>query len=213
MPQHIVSIVILIISVFLLSNVASSRRIPLKKEFMYFPVQIGEYVGNGSTMDSEMEKATGVDDYLLADYLKPSYPPINVYIPYYEKQGMDIAGLDHTPSACLRGGGWEVLDEKIIKIQVPTLPKPLKLKRLIVKKYDEEYMVFYWFYQRGRIMASARKAKIYQVYDAITKKRSDGAMIRLMTKLCRYEQPPAAEKRLIQFTQALVPILVEYLPD
>jgi EpsI family protein len=65
---------------------------------------------------------------------------------------------------------------------------------------------------RGRILTNAWELKLYNFWDALTRQRTDGALVRLITPLYPGEDVVDADKRLVSFTQAIVPVLNEYLP-
>ena len=54
--------------------------------------------------------------------------------------------------------------------------------------------------------------KWYTFWDALTRQRTDGALVRLITPVYPGEDVAQAEQRLTAFTQAIVPVLNEYLP-
>ncbi len=49
-------------------------------------------------------------------------------------------------------------------------------------------------------------------WDALTRQRTDGALVRLVTPVYPNESVEDADKRLTTFTQAIVPVLNEFLP-
>jgi hypothetical protein len=55
--------------------------------------------------------------------------------------------------------------------------------------------------------------KIYTSWDALTRQRTDGALVRLITLGLPGEQSEDAEKRLQDFTKEIVPILNEFIPS
>jgi EpsI family protein len=55
--------------------------------------------------------------------------------------------------------------------------------------------------------------KMYTFWDSLTRQRTDGALVRLITPVLLAEQPEAAEKRLQDFTKQIVPILNEFIPN
>jgi EpsI family protein len=54
--------------------------------------------------------------------------------------------------------------------------------------------------------------KFYNFWDAITKQRTDGALIRLITPVYETESLADAEARLQHFVRDIVPVLEEYIP-
>ena len=67
--------------------------------------------------------------------------------------------------------------------------------------------------ERGRRIASEYWSKWYLLSDAITKNRSDGALVRLITAVSPGELERDADNRLLLFMQDLLPRLGGYLPS
>jgi EpsI family protein len=66
---------------------------------------------------------------------------------------------------------------------------------------------------RSRILTNTWGLKIYTFWDALTKQRTDGPLVRLITPVLPGEQSEDAEKRLQDFTQHIVPVLNEFIPN
>ena len=54
--------------------------------------------------------------------------------------------------------------------------------------------------------------KFYAFWDSLTRQRTDGALVRLITPVMQGEQVEDAEKRLQEFTKEIVHILDEFIP-
>ena len=59
---------------------------------------------------------------------------------------------------------------------------------------------------------NAWEMKIFNFWDALTRQRTDGALVRLITPISANESAEDADRRLADFTQAIVPVLDEFLP-
>lgn len=70
-----------------------------------------------------------------------------------------------------------------------------------------------WFPQRGRILTNAYQLKVFAFWDALTKQRTDGALVRVITPVYEFEELADAEQRLQAFTREIVPLLAEFIPD
>lgn len=55
--------------------------------------------------------------------------------------------------------------------------------------------------------------KWYLFWDALTRNRTDGALIRLTTLVDKNDSLEEADKRLLDFTAKISPIITEYVPD
>jgi EpsI family protein len=54
--------------------------------------------------------------------------------------------------------------------------------------------------------------KIYTFWDSLTKHRTDGALVRVITPVYPKERPQDTEARLQGFVREVTPILDEYVP-
>ena len=182
--------------------------IPERTRFAAFPNTIGEWQGRTSQLDAATAKALGLDDYILSDYRKPGSAPVNLYVAYYTSQRNGYS--PHSPLVCLPGDGWLITDSK--RISYDGLGNALPINRVIIDKNGEKELVYYWFDERGRNIASEYWAKWYLLADAITKNRTDGALIRLITSIAPGESQGDADRRLQSFMRAVVPVLPTYFP-
>ena len=186
-----------------------SELIPDRARFATFPSNIGEWQGRSSLLDAAVEKGLGLDDYILSDYVKPrSKKPVNLYVAYYTSQRNGYA--PHSPLVCIPGGGWLITGLQRTSYQ--SLGTELPLNRVIVERGGIKQLIYYWFDERGRNIADEYWAKWYLLVDAITKNRTDGALIRLTTTIFPDETEHDADKRLQSFMHDIVPSLATFLP-
>jgi len=187
--------------------------VPERAEFAEFPMQLGDWSGRRGVMEQEFIDVLKFEDYLLADYTKSGETgPVNFYSAYYasQRKGESI----HSPRSCLPGGGWEIQSlETIVPAGFEGGAEPFKVNRVLIQKGDDRQLVYYWFRQRGRNITDEYLAKWYLFWDALTKNRSDGALIRLTTYIPSYEDTGKAEQRLQDFLRALQPELRRFVAD
>jgi EpsI family protein len=62
------------------------------------------------------------------------------------------------------------------------------------------------------VLTNIWQMKWFTFWDALTRQRTDGALVRLITPVYPNEDVVQAEARLTAFTQAIVPVLNEHLP-
>jgi EpsI family protein len=72
-------------------------------------------------------------------------------------------------------------------------------------------LVLYWYQAHGRVIASEYSGKAWLVFDAITRNRTDAALVRVLTSTTNGEEQ--ARVRVVQFVQALYPRLNTFIPD
>jgi hypothetical protein len=53
---------------------------------------------------------------------------------------------------------------------------------------------------------------VFAFWDALTKQRTDGALVRLITPVSESEELGQADARLKAFVRLIVPVLAEYIP-
>ena len=80
---------------------------------------------------------------------------------------------------------------------------------MIEKGFDRQ-LILYWYQDRGRIVASEYAAKGYLIWDATTRNRTDGALVRVSTPIVGSEDE--AFRHAVAFVQEAFPPLGEHLP-
>ena len=88
----------------------------------------------------------------------------------------------------------------------------MTINRAFMERLGTNQLCYYWFPQRGRTLYNAYQLKLYAFWDALTRRRTDGALVRLITSVSEYETLDEADARLRAFTRLIVPVLAEYIP-
>jgi exosortase D (VPLPA-CTERM-specific) len=185
-----------------------SEIVPERNRFVSFPVTLGEWQGHASMLDPEVEHGLAVDDYILSDYRNSDGKAVNLYVAYYASQRTGES--PHSPLVCIPGDGWSIT--KLERTSYgPGKEQPLN--RAVIERNGSKQIVYYWYEERGRRIASEYWSKWYLLADAITKNRSDGALVRLITPVFPGELERDADNRLQLFVQDLLPSLSSYLPS
>jgi EpsI family protein len=156
----------------------------------------------------QIVKAASVDDYLNRDYTNGSEASVAFYVGYYESQ--QTGDWVHSPKNCLPGAGWEAMKAGRVTIDVPG-QSPIQVNQYLVKKGLDELVVLYWYQGRGRVIASEYLGKVWLVADAITRNRTDVALVRISTPSA--DGVPRACERAVEFALAVYPRLKQFLPD
>jgi exosortase D (VPLPA-CTERM-specific) len=198
---------VLIIATVLAGTLISHRSeaVPDRSRFATFPATIGGWHGHASLLDPQVESGLAMEDYVLSDYDKADGKVVNLYVAYYASQRTGES--PHSPLVCIPGGGW-----LITKLERTSFDAAHPINRAIIERNGLKQLVYYWYEERGRSIASEYWSKWYLLFDAITKNRSDGALVRLITAVSPGELEPDADKRLQAFMQDLLPQLGGYLP-
>ncbi len=182
-----------------------------RKDFTEFPLKIDGWVGEKQILSQPILASLKLTDYIIADYQNKKGQVVNFYIAYYASQQAGAAA--HSPRACIPGGGWKINSLETIPIKGMTIMgKPLFVNRLLIKKGDYAQLVYYWFEQRNRVVTNEFMVKWYLFWDALTRNRTDGSLIRLTTTLSPGENLTKADALLQSFLKEVKPVMMNYIP-
>jgi EpsI family protein len=87
------------------------------------------------------------------------------------------------------------------------------VNRVLIQLGNQRQLVYYWFQQRGRVITNEYKVRRYLFWNALTRKRTDGALVRLVVPVVPGEPVAAADRQLTQFPAAATTTLAPYIPD
>jgi EpsI family protein len=195
----------------IISVVGGREEIKPEREFLSsFPRSIGEWNGQPSTLEAGVLKTLDLTDYLLADYTERSAVPVNIYVAYYESQRKGSS--PHSPTVCLPGSGWQITGLTRQDYKVTEKAGSFEYNRVIISKGNYRQLVYYWFEERGQVMADEYAVKWQLFVDAIFMNRTDGALVRITTPIVIEETEEEADRRMVNFMAGVVPLLPEYVP-
>jgi EpsI family protein len=148
----------------------------------------------------------GVDDYVNRRYARGNTVPVTLYVGYYasQRQGDTI----HSPRNCLPGAGWQPVSSEQGTIDVAG--QQLPVNRYLIQQGLDRQAVIYWYQGRGRVIANEYANKAWLMVDAARLRRTDGALVRLITPVT--STPEAAFGELTAFATALYPRLKAHIP-
>ena len=186
--------------------------VPDRLVFDAFPEQIGQWQGRKDRLESIYLDVLKLDDHILADFSNGAGEPINFYVAYYGSQRKGSSA--HSPKSCLPGGGWEMTQfgQRTLD-NVNVAGQPLRVNRTLIQLGDAKQLVYYWFQQRGRVITNEYLVKWYLFWDALTRNRSDGAMVRLVVPVGLGQDVAEVDQLLAQFAQDVSLELGKYIPE
>jgi EpsI family protein len=179
----------LLLAVLLISGVvinawerAGEARVS-RLELKSFPVRVGNWsqAGNDARLDKESEDVLRADDYLLRNFISANGRIGSLYVGYYATQRN--GATYHSPLNCLPGSGWTMSDAERITITPAPEGMPFEANRYVIQNGRERQVMIYWYQGRGRAIASEYWGKIYTVLDSVRRRRSDGAMVRVLVPI------------------------------
>jgi exosortase D (VPLPA-CTERM-specific) len=187
---------------------------PERDQFALFPRSFGDWQQSGppEMLSAGVERTLAADDYHQVTLVNPAaVASVGLFMAWYDDQ---TKGGVHSPEICLPGGGWEIawLERTDVTEQMGSAT-PFNLNRAIIQRGDARMMVYYWFQQKDRRIAWDFAAKYWLMMDGITTGRTDGALVRLTTPIRPDETDAAAEARLQEVLEEMLPTLPRFIPD
>ena len=172
-----------------------------RKAFSEFPLELGTFSGRDRELDERVLDRLKLTDHLMRVYVpkSPEQPrldafegqtrqsaaPVGLYVGYYGSQR--TGATYHSPKNCLPGGGWIFKSIQPVRGVIPGEPEA-EINRVVIEKGFDRQLILYWYQDRGRVVASEYAAKGYLVWDAMTRNRTDGALVRITTPIVGGEE-------------------------
>lgn len=179
--------------------------VPQRPGLVTLPLSFDGWQGRQLTLDSATKTVLRTDDEFLGDFGHPDHAAmVNLWVAYYASQ---IRGGElHSPRNCLPSAGWEFVRIERVAAPIDQGP-PFHLNRALAANGQRQVLMYYWYEQRGRRLTDEVWTKIYVLLDAFGMRRSDGALVRLMTPVNPGESLEVAEARLASLLQSAYPAL------
>lgn len=119
----------------------------------------------------------------------------------------------HPPAHCLPGSGWDIIASRKVALDLPQLPgAPAQVNRLIIAKGDQRQLVYYWYQERGRVIAEDWRKIVDLFWDRATRKRTDGALVRLTAPIVRGNEE-VSERAVLSVAAELTQRLPAFVPN
>jgi EpsI family protein len=192
----------------LLNTTSHGEAMVPRQQLRDLPYKLGGWTGTEQPFQDRVVQAVGVTDYTNRIYVETAGVPLSLYIGYYATQR--TGDTIHSPKNCLPGSGWDPVRSGYATIPLPD-GHPIVVNEYVIQQDQDQDLVFYWYQGRGRVIASEYSGKFWMIADAISRNRTDGSLIRLITPMTDGEAQ--AHSRLVRFAQILFPPLGEFIPS
>lgn len=193
----------------LLHAMSHGEPVVARESLSSLPYQIDNWTGKEYPLEERIVQAVSVTDYTNRLYVAADQLPVQLYIGYYASQR--TGDTIHSPKNCLPGSGWDPIHSGYAMVPLAG-EKPVKVNEYIIANGLDKQLVFYWYQGRGRVVASEYWGKFWMIDDAITRNRTDGALVRLITPI-QEDRVTQAHDRLEKFAQVLLPSLSKFIPN
>lgn len=147
---------------------------------------------------------TGADDELVRRYRSPSGARAQLYVGYYQHQEQDKE---------LTGDASVALAAVASNLTLKTESGPVEISEIVREKAGTRRGVLFWYDVNGRIVTDVYRLKSYTTWDAVTRRRTNGAVVMIAWDGPAGAQSEAARQHAIEFAQAVMPVLRRHLPS
>jgi EpsI family protein len=184
--------------------------IPVHTSLRAFPNAFHQWQGQNLPLTPEVLRLLGPGEFLFRDYVHPTQPDsVNLFVAFFPSQS--TGDTIHSPKNCLPAEGWSPIESGRVWLENPGKPR-VAVNRYLVEAGDDRAVVLYWYQAHGRITLSEYWAKFYLIADSIRTARSDGALVRIFAPIEKGEDSEVTQRRAVQFSQQILPILDDYIP-
>ena len=218
--KAVAALLFLALNFYIYHYFASEERHPPRNSFAMFPETAGDWTClERERMEQRVIANLGVTDYLICTYTSPRFEiPVSVYLGYHESQVSPDGGGGaetriHPPAHCLPGSGWNIIASANERVTFEGLPQlPANAKRTVIAKGEARQLVFYWYQERGRVIADDWMKIGYLFWDRARLQRTDGALIRFTAPIVRGDDA-TSEAALHDLAGAITPLLPAFIPN
>jgi EpsI family protein len=189
---------------------ADGEHPPAAPALARFPAVFGPWKAfRGDPIDAATAKELGADRLVSQTYIDtPTGSAASLLVAWFQTQ-REGARQPHSPKVCLPGAGWtpRVVDE----LTLDTAAGAITVNRYVADKDTQRAVVLYWYQTPRRVIAGEWAAKFWLAADAWRDKRTDTALVRVITWPAGGGDQ-AATAVATGFARDLYPALREYLP-
>jgi EpsI family protein len=146
----------------------------------------------------------GVDDELVRVYRNSAGDRVQLYIGYYHRQEQ---GKE------LTGDVGRALAAAASNLPLSIESGTLELNEVVRQKAGMRRGVLFWYDINGRIVPDSYRLKGYTIWDAVTRRRTNGAVVMIAWDGAAGAESEAAREQAMAFARELLPVLRQYLPS
>jgi EpsI family protein len=182
--------------------------VPLRRPLDQLSYQIGEWQGHDEELSASVREKLGTNDLLMRRYVDPRGDIVLLYVSYFERQQQ--GEISHSPKNCLPGAGWQPMVAHRVPYPVANAGTGM-VNEIVFDKSGQKQLVYYWFQERNRVLASEYLVKLYLIWDAVTRHHTDGALLRVSAVVRGSEEETRAY--LSSFMGLALPEINQFFPS
>lgn len=202
---------LLAVSAFVVNWMAHRGEIATeRRQLAELPTSLGTWQQRGSAIkfDEGVEQILRASDYTMREYSAPDGRIANIYVGYYASQR--TGATYHSPQNCLPGAGWVLKEPQTTTITTAD-GRSFEANQYFIENGVYKEVMIYWYQGRGHFEASEYRDKVNTVIDSITMRRTDGAMVRVMTSIGADQAASVASAK--ELSARLAEQLTPYIPE
>ncbi len=186
---------------------------PERLAFADMPQSFNDWSARTKPVEQQYLDVLKMKDWFSADFARSrDARPVDLWVAYYDNQRKGASA--HSPRSCLPGGGWRIdeLTNRAID-NVPGLNGDLVVNRMEISYGEQKMVVYYWFKQRDRQLTNEYVVKWYLFWDALTRNRTDGALIRFSKNVSGGDSVEDADKEIQDLIRTTYSDIAARVPD
>ncbi|MFN2500636.1 MAG: exosortase C-terminal domain/associated protein EpsI [Pyrinomonadaceae bacterium] len=181
-----------------------------RKSFSEMGATLGSWQQRGDSIkfDDRIQSLLKTTDYTMREYVAPDGRIANIYVGYYGSQR--TGATYHSPQNCLPGAGWVMNRPQYIDI-ITGDGRVFRANQYFIENGIYNEVMIYWYQGRGRSEANEYADKLNTIWDSVTRGRTDGALVRVMTSVGNDEA--AALRAAVELSTQLADSLSPFVPE
>ncbi|MDH4222015.1 MAG: EpsI family protein [candidate division Zixibacteria bacterium] len=184
---------------------AESKKLP---SFSIIPLEIREWKGEEFFFSGQTYELLKVDVSTLRRYVRRDGANLWFFISYFKSQ--EYGSQIHSPKHCLPGSGWKILKREKVRID-PGSGSSFKVNKLLIAEKNSREIMYYWFQTRGGVINSEMGLKLDLVFNALRRRPTDAAFIRINLPLGQLSEEEA-QLLFEDFLRTFQPSIKKALP-
>lgn len=199
-------VILLVLTAVLERSVSGAEATIARASLETVPLELDGWRGRAAApLAKDVVALLGVDDHIYRTYVRDGVPA-NLYAGYYRSQRRGDA--IHSPQNCLPGAGWQPVQSGVVDVKTPG--GLVRVNQYVIQKGLQKQVVLYWYQGRGRVIANEYTNKALLMWDAATRRRTSGGLVRIITPVTSTTE--AASRHAEGLAAALLPQLEKVMP-
>lgn len=142
--------------------------VPLRKDLRLFPRTLGNWRGEDTDPSLAPFRIEGAHQEITRIYRDDAGRAVTVYIGYFELQEQGTELVNDAYKDFYRG--------EVVEIPIGS-HQTYRVNQVVTRDGQESRVTLFWYDLNGRVVASLYRAKLTTMLDALTRGRTNGAVV------------------------------------